>query len=120
MPFGEFTHHFASFGRWMKLNCPTEAKIFMQQQPEIIVYSESALESFIIDGVCLGFINKKRFNQLEQAHNLVQVFPKSKPIELNLDYVIKKKETERLIEKEFKTHLFMTWNNHSRTCVVRS
>ncbi len=111
VPFAEYTTNFGGFGPWMKLNCPNEAKPFMGQQAEMISESVETNESFITSDLCMGFLPKKIFNRNKNDKNLVELFPKAKPLQVNISLVSKKKETERLIEKEFKKHLKSTWES---------
>lgn len=82
----------------------------MQQQPEVVVYDANAVESFVKAGVCMGFVDTTNPGRLVNQAGIVELYPKAKPVLIDLNYVTKKKETERLIEKEFKAHILANWN----------
>ncbi|MCP4296613.1 MAG: LysR family transcriptional regulator [Proteobacteria bacterium] len=108
-PFIEFTHNFAGFGRWMKINCSGEAKAFMDQQAEVISESVTVNRDLIINGDCMGFLSERVFKEEEKNGDLLKLFPESKPVELEISIVTKKKDSFRLIEKKFRDHLLSTW-----------
>ncbi len=115
VPFVEYTKNYSTFGYWLKKNAPSEYKSFIEQTPEIIVENDLAIEEFIGAGFGMGFIEESHFIGQKNAKNLVKLLPKTGSGQVSLDFVIKKKEMKRLIDTEFKKHLFSVWSTSKNT-----
>lgn len=91
----------------MKKNSINELKAFKNRIPDIVVENDDSIKTFVEQGICIGFIKKEDY--LANKSKLVNLFPKTKPIDSGLDIVTKKSEFEGFIISEFKRHLQDNW-----------
>jgi len=105
IPFVDYTESLGGFGRWVKINCKDKLKLFMSRKPDIIAEDDNIIRKLIRSGVAMGFAPKSLVMDDLKQNKLVELFPESSPVVVNIDIVQLKKRTVNLSNEKFVSYL---------------